>query len=406
MKEILKNYLSAQELPFFSPNLEDLEAVAVEARVKLDDVEEQKARMEVDFCGVTLPRLPEDHLSWKRSSSNGRSSASPNKASKFVLTPTVRRSLFSLGTALCREDPILVEGPPASGKSSLIDHAACLLNAMDGLIRIHLDDQMDSKTLLGSYVCTDTPGEFVWKEGALTQAVQQGRWIVIEDIDLAPFDVLAAITPLLESNRLYLPARDSSIVAHAGFRLFGTRTVGKLARKESAAVQMIQSLTTQVFVEAWKDEEVREVVGVLFPSLLDAGLVEPIVEVHRLMTSARAETVVDGVRVRRQLTVRDLLKFCRRCVSSIRGSSNSSGFMTERQRELVLKEAVDCFCNMINNEADRVTIAKRLGLILNLHEQKVEFMLEKSVPEVNIQKDHLKVGRVFLDVDSNFLSTR
>ncbi|EKX38425.1 hypothetical protein GUITHDRAFT_77201, partial [Guillardia theta CCMP2712] len=256
---------------------------------------------------------------------------------------------------------------------------------MDGLIRIHLDDQMDSKTLLGSYVCTDTPGEFVWKEGALTQAVQQGRWIVIEDIDLAPFDVLAAIIPLLESNRLYLPARDSSIVAHAGFRLFGTRTVGKLARKESAAVQMIQSLTTQVFVEAWKDEEVREVVGVLFPSLLDAGLVEPIVEVHRLMTSARAETVIDGVRVRRQLTVRDLLKFCRRC--------------------LVLKEAVDCFCNMINSEADRVTIAKRLGLILHLHEQKVEFMLEKSLPEVNIQKDHLQVGRVFLDVDSNFLST-
>ena len=45
------------------------------------------------------------------------------------------------------------------------------------LIRIHLDDQMDSKTLLGSYVCTDTPGEFLWKAGALTQAVQQGRWV-------------------------------------------------------------------------------------------------------------------------------------------------------------------------------------------------------------------------------------
>ena len=54
--------------------------------------------------------------------------------------------------------------------------------AAAGLIRIHLDDQMDSKTLLGSYVCTDTPGEFLWQPGALTQAVQQGRCALIENL--------------------------------------------------------------------------------------------------------------------------------------------------------------------------------------------------------------------------------
>ena len=43
--------------------------------------------------------------------------------------------------------------------------------------------------LLGTYVCTDVPGEFRWQAGALTQAVQQGRWAVMEDIDRAPFEV-------------------------------------------------------------------------------------------------------------------------------------------------------------------------------------------------------------------------
>ena len=28
---------------------------------------------------------------------------------------------------------------------------------------------MDAKSLLGAYVCTATPGEFVWQPGALTR---------------------------------------------------------------------------------------------------------------------------------------------------------------------------------------------------------------------------------------------
>lgn len=37
------------------------------------------------------------------------------------------------------------------------------------MVRIHLDDQMDSKSLMGAYVCTARPGEFVWQPGPLTQ---------------------------------------------------------------------------------------------------------------------------------------------------------------------------------------------------------------------------------------------
>ena len=39
----------------------------------------------------------------------------------------------------------------------------------NGFLRIQLGDQTDSKMLLGQYRCTDTPGEFVWQPGVLTQ---------------------------------------------------------------------------------------------------------------------------------------------------------------------------------------------------------------------------------------------
>ena len=38
-------------------------------------------------------------------------------------------------------------------------------------IHMHVDDQMDAKSLLGAYVCSTVPGEFVWQPGPLTQVL-------------------------------------------------------------------------------------------------------------------------------------------------------------------------------------------------------------------------------------------
>ncbi|PNX66915.1 midasin, partial [Trifolium pratense] len=61
-----------------------------------------------------------------------------------------------------------------------------------------MDDQIDGRTLEGGYVCTDRSGEFRWQPGSLTQAVQNGFWIVFEDLNKAPSDVHSILLPLLE----------------------------------------------------------------------------------------------------------------------------------------------------------------------------------------------------------------
>ena len=59
-------------------------------------------------------------------------------------------------------------GPAGSGKSALVDELASRTGNAD-YITVHVDDQMDSKTLLGAYIATTTPGEFTWQPGLLTQ---------------------------------------------------------------------------------------------------------------------------------------------------------------------------------------------------------------------------------------------
>lgn len=79
------------------------------------------------------------------------------------------------------------------------------------------------QSLLGTYQCTEVAGEFVWVAGSLTRAVKEGRWILLEDIDYAPMDVVSILVPLLQSRTLTVPGHGGTIRAHAQFRIFATQ---------------------------------------------------------------------------------------------------------------------------------------------------------------------------------------
>ena len=79
------------------------------------------------------------------------------------------------------------------------------------------------QALLGTYRCTEVPGEFVWQPGVLTQAVTNGYWVLLEDIDYAPMEVVSVLLPLLETRCLSVPGHGDNITAAPGFHLFATQ---------------------------------------------------------------------------------------------------------------------------------------------------------------------------------------
>lgn len=174
-----------------------------------------------------------------------------SSSSRFVSTASASRNLANLSLAMTVDRPILLHGPAGAGKSLLAREVARLAGEGDtstttsnnsqhfgggvsypgdsaatspALLELHLDDQTDSKSLLGSHACTDVPGEFAWQPGALTRAAMAGTWVLFEDLDRAAFEVLAAIGPLLEGRPLALPGRRKPLRAAPGFRVFGTVT--------------------------------------------------------------------------------------------------------------------------------------------------------------------------------------
>eukprot|EP00434_Breviolum_minutum_P031294 symbB.v1.2.027674.t1/scaffold2853.1/size68855/2 len=120
----------------------------------------------------------------------------------------MRQLLLAIGVG----SPVLLSGPSA-GKTTFISRAAELMG-QHAPVFLFCDEQTDIKMLLGAYVCGETVGEFVWRPGVVTEALQRGR------------QVLAALLPLSASRRLVIPERNQCIDAHKDFHLFGTFSCG------------------------------------------------------------------------------------------------------------------------------------------------------------------------------------
>jgi hypothetical protein len=172
-------------------------------------------------------------------------SSPPSRAPSTFLVPTPATAhnlkLLQGVLALTRASggagrPILVEGPPGCGKTRLIRHLAALCGQGASLVELHLDDSTDGRALLGSVACTDVPGQFEWQPGTLTSAARAGRWVLIEDIDRAPFDVLAALAPLMEARELVAPGQPRALPVHPSFQLLATRSTARSGGGEGAAM--------------------------------------------------------------------------------------------------------------------------------------------------------------------------
>ena len=83
-----------------------------------------------------------------------------------------------------------MQGPTSSGKTSLVAYLA----AQTGhhLVRINNHEQTELQEYLGSYV-TNEQGKLQFQEGALVTALRRGHWLLLDELNLAPSQVLEAL---------------------------------------------------------------------------------------------------------------------------------------------------------------------------------------------------------------------
>lgn len=141
----------------------------------------------------------------------------------YIMTPSVETKLIDLARIiLTRRFPVLIEGPTSSGKTSSVEYLA--KRTGHRFVRINNHEHTDIQEYVGSYVSDPVTGKLVFKDGLLVNALRNGDWIVLDELNLAPTDVLEALNRLLDDNReLVIPETQEVVRPHPHFMLFATQ---------------------------------------------------------------------------------------------------------------------------------------------------------------------------------------
>ncbi|XP_054474709.1 midasin [Anoplopoma fimbria] len=361
-------------------------------------VSEDLSQNVVAVCGVVLPRIVPRQTEQRN-------------PKDLVLVDSTCRNLRRLALAVASQKPVLLEGPIGCGKTALVEFMAAVTGHTKAteILKVQLGDQTDSKMLLGMYRCTDIPGKFVWQPGTLTQAVSKGQWILLEDIDHAPLDVISVLLPLMENKKLMIPGREDCIDVAPGFQFFATRRMylsgGNWHKPQNSHAALLDKYWTKLQMGNMTREELKKVLISRYPRLTVVS--ERLLDIYCQLTGERHSdpdtssvqtpeesqqhksedkgTPLEG----RALSLRDLLKWCERISANFDSTSSATA-------QHVFQEALDCFTAMLSRPDRRLRMAEIIGSKLNISKEKAQHFCQMYQPGISVSELEASVGRVTL----------
>ena len=350
--------------------------------MRLDDLLNSTACV----AGVLLPRLGEQSRT----------------LSTLVMTETTTHNVRQVAEAINGSRSILVTGLLGGGKSSIIRDIARALGKENSMLTLHLNEQTDAKLLLGLYTSAGTPGTFSWQPGVLTTAVREGRWILIEDLDRAPTEVISTLTPLLERGELLVPNLGGSIRAMHGFKLIATIRSTLNARQEMIIPAMV-SLSSrnwcQVSLQMLSDHDLKEIISTDFP-ILQAYQPMLMNVYHKIgpqndYSHGNKSSVQHNTR---SAAPRELLKCCHR-LQTLLSSAGITGVnepTTETVIDDMFMEVVDCFAASIPSREIRAVIIGNIAQEMHVSNERAKYCRYARTPVYENSNTTVRIGRATL----------
>ncbi|KAL6692625.1 hypothetical protein J3F84DRAFT_103279 [Trichoderma pleuroticola] len=320
--------------------------------------------------------------------------------SDLVMTATTTNNLERLAAMIRNPEPILLHGLPGVGKTALVHEMAKQLGMYSSMVTLHLNEQTDAKMLIGLYSTDSKPGSFSWRPGVLTTAIKEGRWVLVEDLDRAPTEVLSTFLPLIERNELLIPSRGERIKAANSFRLFATvrTSMGMNGRENLPSIvgmRFWQSLYAEPMVQPELEEVVLQTHPILHKFL--PGIIAVYGRLAQFSSGSRSLSRGRAL-MDRQMNLRDLLKWCRRLQECLLAAGSTTGDepITETTRDWMFMEAVDCFVGSCPDDELGKQLIYAIAEEMHLSKERADHYLTANIPPLEENDVQFSIGRVQL----------
>lgn len=116
--------------------------------------------------------------------------------------------------------PALIIGDTGTGKTTIVKHLA--EKAEKEWIRFNLTGETTVDDFVGKWTLQD--GNTKWNDGVLLQAMKQGKWLIVDEINVALPEILTVLHSLLDDDRFIVVANNNGEVVRPAeeFRFFAT----------------------------------------------------------------------------------------------------------------------------------------------------------------------------------------
>nr|XP_009757416.1 PREDICTED: midasin [Nicotiana sylvestris] len=296
-----------------------------------------------------------------------------------LLAPTTRRNAFRVLRAMQLAKPVLLEGSPGVGKTSLI----VALGKFSGhtVVRINLSEQTDIMDLFGSDlpVEADEGMQFAWSDGILLQALKQGSWVLLDELNLASQSVLEGLNAILDHRaEVFIPELGRTFKCPPSFRVFACQNPSNQGGGRKGLPKSFLNRFMKVYVDELVEDDYLAISSSLYPKisrsllsklvLFNKRLHEEIMLLHKFAQEGSPW----------EFNLRDVIRSC----EIIKGAPSIS--------------KSDCFLNPVYVQRMR-TAVDRLE-VLKLYEQ--VFKMKPSInphPRVQLNPQYLIVGNVSIE---------
>ncbi|KAF2996004.1 hypothetical protein E8E13_001141 [Curvularia kusanoi] len=284
--------------------------------------------------------------------------------SHYIITNFVKRNMNNLiRAASTRRYPVLIQGPTSSGKTSMIEYLA--KRSGNTFVRINNHEHTDLQEYLGSYV-SGSDGKLSFQEGILVRALREGHWIVLDELNLAPTDVLEALNRLLDDNReLLIPETQEVVRPHEDFMLFATQNPAGLYGGRKVLSRAFRNRFLELHFDDIPVEELKEILHrrVQIPESWCAK----IVQVYKELSTLRQENRI--FEQKSFATLRDLFRWAQRKAETIQDLA-VNGYMLLAER--------------VRKEEERVAVKKIMETVLSKNGPRVTIDDEQMFSQQNV----------------------
>ncbi|CCF56589.1 hypothetical protein KAFR_0B02920 [Kazachstania africana CBS 2517] len=323
----------------------------------------------------------------------------------FVPTEKTIATLRLLARKVQNSEPVMLVGQAGSGKTFIINELSKYMQCHDSIVKIHLGEQTDAKLLLGTYTSGEKPGTFEWRSGVLTTAVKEGRWVLIEDIDKAPTEVLSILLSLLEKREMTIPSRGETVKAANGFQLISTVRLSEDTIKENKEENNFN--LNIIGLRIWSAihlieptiDDLKEILCQRYPVLsqLIPKLIRSYEGVKAIYGDPRFISLNRGAHAR-IVSTRDLMKLCNRLQALFTNNNiiKPDQLIESSIYDSIFAEAADCFTAAISEFKALQPLIYSIGESLEIAESRISLFIDKHVPQLEELDDNLKIGRATL----------